>query len=83
MFKGLIIFYHLIIFFFHRYSTFCTKPGQKTIVKILLSRERTHIELDLLEGLPLKQLLLVPLFIRLMTPNGPIWSTDQKTVIMR
>ena len=26
---------------------------------------------------------MVPLFIRLMTLNGAIWSRDQRTVIMR
>ena len=31
----------------------------------------------------LKKLKVVPLFIRLMTPNGVIWSLDQRTVIMR
>ena len=27
--------------------------------------------------------ILVPLFIRLMTPYGEIWSRDQRTVTMR
>ena len=31
----------------------------------------------------LKKLKVVPLFIRLMAPNGAIWSLDQRTVIMR
>ena len=33
------------------------------------------------KGLLLEELKLVPLFIRLMTPNGAIWSLDQRTVI--
>ena len=31
----------------------------------------------------LKKLKGVPLFIRLLTRNGAIWSIDQRTVIMR
>ena len=36
-----------------------------------------------LKDLLLKELKVVPLFIQLMTPNGAIWSLDQRTVIMR
>ena len=36
-----------------------------------------------LKYLLLKKLKVVPLFIRLMTPNGAIRSLDQRTVIMR
>ena len=36
-----------------------------------------------LKDLLLKKLKVVPLFIRLMTPNDAIWSLDQRTVIMR
>ena len=35
------------------------------------------------KDLHLKELKLVPLFIRIMTPNGAIWSLDQRIVIMR
>ena len=35
--------------------------------------------LILFKDLPLKELKVVPLFIRLMTPNGAIWSLDQRT----
>ena len=35
------------------------------------------------KGLLLKELILVPLFIRLMTPNGVIWSLDERAVILR
>ena len=37
----------------------------------------------IIKDLLLKKLKGVPLFIRLMTPNGAIWSLDQRTVIMR
>ena len=37
----------------------------------------------IVKDLLLKKLKVVPLFIRLMTPNGAIWSLDQSTVIMR
>ena len=36
-----------------------------------------------LKDLLLKDLKVVPLFIRLMTPNGAVWSLDQRNVIMR
>ena len=35
------------------------------------------------KDLLLKKLEVIPLFIWLMTPNGAIWSLDQRTVIMR
>ena len=37
----------------------------------------------MVKDLLLKKLKGVPLSIRLMTPNGAIWSLDQRTVIMR
>ena len=36
----------------------------------------------LLKDLLLMKLKGVPLFIRLINPNGAIWSLDQRTVIM-
>ena len=36
-----------------------------------------------LKNLLLKARKLVPLFIRLMTPNGAIWTLDQRTVIIK
>ena len=35
------------------------------------------------KGLTPEGAILVPLFIRLMIPNGAVWSRDQRTVIMR
>ena len=37
----------------------------------------------IIKDLLLKKLKGVPLFIRLMSPNGAIWSLDQRTVLMR
>ena len=36
-----------------------------------------------IKDLLLKKLEVVPLLIQLMTPNGAIWSLNQRTVIMR
>ena len=44
---------------------------------------RDNMNHDEFKDLLLKKLKVVQLYIRLMTPNGAIWSLDQRTVIMR
>ena len=44
---------------------------------------RLSMDVPNIKDLLLKKLKVVPLFIQLMTPNGAIWSLDQKTAIKR
>ena len=39
-----------------------------------------NLKRQVLKDLHLKKLKVVPLFIRIMTPNGAIWSLDQRTM---
>ena len=57
----------------------------KVIIKIVEFSDTTESCLTtcILKGLAPAGSILVSLFVRLMTPNGAIWSRDQKTVKMR
>ena len=73
-------FYHNLIHAIVIRTSLMSTKHKESLFKVKFAIPILH---SILKDLLLKKLKGVPLFIRLMTPNGAIWSLDQRTVIMR